>query len=108
MGAEDKDYNVEALCKITDEAWTPHIIKFTRGQGRHVKDGVRIGVGRAGLATIVNLPGPHEEVRAVFPILRSFIRGELCAESLAQQLAEALRKRWEEKFDITHGNHQRV
>ena len=105
VGAEDKDCNVEALVKVADEVWTPYIIKFTRGEGRHVKDGVRIGVGRAGLATIVNLPGPHEEVRAAFPVLRSFVRGESSAEELALQLAQVLKERWQEKFALRHRKH---
>ncbi|MCR4441486.1 MAG: molybdopterin-binding protein [Peptococcaceae bacterium] len=100
VGAEDKDFNIEALSKVADDVWTPYIIKFNRGEGRHVKDGVRIGVGQAGLTTIVNLPGPHEEVRASFPVVRSFIRAEITAEKMAEKLAEVLRKRWEEKFDL--------
>lgn len=105
VGAEDKDFNVEALAKVAEEVWTPYIIRFTRGEGRHVKDGVRIGVGRTGLTTIVNLPGPHEEVRAAFPVLRSFIRGESGAGELAQQLAQVLKERWQEKFALHHRNH---
>jgi molybdenum cofactor synthesis domain-containing protein len=105
VGAEDKDFNVEALSRIADEAWTPYIIKFTLGEGRHVKDGVRIGVGRAGLSTIVNLPGPHEEVRAAFPVLRSFVRGEIDAADMAVQLAEVLKERWREKFALHHRRH---
>lgn len=104
VGAEDKDFNVEAMCKVAGENWTPYVIRFTKGQGRHVKDGVRIGVGKAGLSTIVNLPGPHEEVREAVPILLSYVRGQIGVESLAQQLAEVLRKRWEEKFVLMHGN----
>lgn len=105
VGAEDKDFNVEALSKVASEVWTPYIIMFTRGQGRHVKDGVRIGVGRIGLTTIVNLPGPHEEVRAAYPVLRSFVRGEIDAAKLAEQLAQVLKKRWQEKFGMMHGRH---
>lgn len=105
VGAEDKDFNVEALSRVADEAWTPYIIKFTLGEGRHVKDGVRIGVGRAGLSTIVCLPGPHEEVQAAFPVLRSFVRGETDAAGMARQLAEVLKERWREKFALRHPRH---
>ncbi|MDR7868650.1 MAG: molybdopterin-binding protein [Sporomusaceae bacterium] len=105
VGAEDKDFNVEALSKVASKVWTPYIIRFTRGQGRHIKDGVRIGVGQIGLTTIVNLPGPHEEVQTAFPIMRSFIRGEIDAENLADQLAQVLKNRWQEKFDMMHNRH---
>lgn len=105
VGAEDKDFNVEAMCKVTDVAWTPYIIRFTKGQGRHIKDGVRIGVGQAGITTIVNLPGPHEEVRAVYPTLHSYLHGEINGETLARRLAEILRKRWEEKFSLGQHHH---
>lgn len=105
VGAEDKDFNVEALSRVADEAWTPYIIKFTLGEGRHVKDGVRIGVGRAGLSTIVNLPGPHEEVVAALPTLRSFVRGEIAAQDMAQRLADVLKERWREKFALHHKKH---
>src|SRR5208283_219481 len=64
VGAEDKDFSVEALTKIDPDAATPYITKFTQGTGRHVKDGVRISVGQYGLTTFVTLPGPHDEVVA--------------------------------------------
>lgn len=105
VGAEDKDFNVEALSEVAGEIWTPYIIRFTKGQGRHVKDGVRIGVGKLGLTTIVNLPGPHEEVRTAYPVLRAYLRGEIDAGNLAGQLAQVLKQRWQEKFDMMHNRH---
>jgi hypothetical protein len=45
VGAEDKDCTVEGI-----EGWTPPrpppILEVSKGTGRHVKDGVRIGVGK--------------------------------------------------------------
>ncbi len=64
VGAEDKDFSVEAVSRLDPEAATPWIVKFQAGTGRHVKDGVRIAVGQYGLTTYVSLPGPHDEVEA--------------------------------------------
>ena len=45
VGAEDKDFSVEAMTRIDRQAATPWIVKYEQGTGRHVKAGVRIGVG---------------------------------------------------------------
>ena len=48
VGAEGKDQSVEALLALDPDAATPYVLKFTKGQGRHAKDGVRLGVGPFG------------------------------------------------------------
>ena len=62
VGAETKDCTIEALQGVDAEASVPYICRFEKGRGRHAKDGVRIGVGRAGTALLVSLPGPNDEV----------------------------------------------
>ena len=53
VGAEDKDHSVEGVCRMDPTAATPYIVKFQQGTGRHVKDGVRIGVGVVGPSRMV-------------------------------------------------------
>jgi hypothetical protein len=94
IGAEGKDQTLEALVRLDPDASTPYVLKFQKGAGRHYKDGVRIGVGRYGQATIVCLPGPNEEVRLLWPVLREGLRQDLEKEALAFRLAEKLREKF--------------
>ena len=92
VGAEDKDFSVEAMNRIDRQAATPWIVKYEQGTGRHVKAGVRIGVGQYGLTTLINLPGPHDEVMAVAPVLQAHCnRGLINKELLANDLVQVLR-----------------
>ena len=94
VGAEDKDFSVEAVTRIDPEAATPWIVKFQRGTGRHLKDGVRIGVGQYGLTTYVSLPGPHDEVEASAAALRQFCTaGRVDKLALANAVVEILREK---------------
>jgi molybdenum cofactor synthesis domain-containing protein len=63
VGAEGKDNTVDALLQLDPAASTPNIFAVEAGHGRHVKDGVRIGVGLCSGALVVCLPGPHDEAR---------------------------------------------
>jgi molybdenum cofactor synthesis domain-containing protein len=104
VGAEDKDFSVEATMRVDPEAATPWIVKFAVGTGRHVKEGVRIGVGQCGLTTIVNLPGPHDEVVAAGDVLRRHCRtGRIDKASLAYETAAVLR----DKLRHKHWHHAR-
>lgn len=92
VGAEDKDHAVEALLQVDPQAATAYLVRYEKGQGRHVKDGVRIAVGRVGLTTIVTLPGPNDEVRIACPVLLSYLKEiEHNPQTLVDGLAEALR-----------------
>ena len=92
VGAEDKDFSVEAMTRIDRQAATPWIVKYEQGTGRHVKAGVRIGVGQYGLTPLINLPGPHDEVMAVAPVLQAHCnRGLINKELLANDLVQVLR-----------------
>lgn len=99
VGAEDKDFSVEALTRIDPEAATPWIVKFPVGTGRHVKEGVRIGAGRYGLATFLNLPGPHDEVVAAGEALRRHCAAgrRIDKEALAMDVARILRDKLRHK-----------
>jgi len=93
VGAEGKDQTVEATLKLDASASTPWVVKYEQ-TGRHVKQGVRIGVGQVGKALIVNLPGPNDEVRDCIPVLLSAIeQGERDKTILAEKLAAKLKAR---------------
>ncbi|BEQ15605.1 molybdopterin-binding protein [Desulfoferula mesophila] len=94
VGAEGKDQTVEALLALDPQAATPYVLKFTKGQGRHAKDGVRLGVGRLGQSTMVTLPGPNDEVRLTWPVLSRGLSENWSKERLASHLADALRQKF--------------
>lgn len=98
VGAEDKDKTVEAIHSIDETAATPYIVKFKKGTGRHVKDGVRIGVGAEGLSTMVSLPGPHDEVELAMPVLIKGLRENWDKVHLAECLAGVLANKWKTKI----------
>ena len=94
VGAEDKDHTVEAICRLDPTASCPYIVKFPQGTGRHVKDGVRIGVGREGLSLMVALPGPHDEVKMAAHVLFQGIEASWDKAELAHRLADVLAEKW--------------
>lgn len=94
VGAEGKDQTVEALLALDPDAATPYVLKFTKGQGRHAKDGVRLGVGRLGQCTMVTLPGPNDEVRLTWPVLSRGLNENWPKQRLASHLADALRQKF--------------
>ena len=97
VGAEDKDHTVEGICAIDPQAATPSVVKFTKGTGRHVKDGVRIGVGSEGLSRMVSLPGPHDEVELAAPVLLQGLEEGWDKTVLADRLAAVLAEKWRQK-----------
>jgi len=98
VGAEDKDFSVEAVTKLDPEAATPWIVRFKVGTGRHLKEGVRIGVGQCGLTTYLSLPGPHDEVEASAVALRRFCTaGRVDKHGLAEGVVEILREKLRSK-----------
>ena len=105
VGAEDKDHSVEGICAIDREAATPYIVKYQKGSGRHVKDGVRIGVGTEGLSWMVSLPGPHDEVELAAPVVVEGLRKQWGKETLANRLAEVLAEKWKRK-NAHHFHHE--
>lgn len=104
VGAEDKDHTVEGICAIDREAATPYVVKFTKGTGRHVKDGVRIGVGSEGLSLMVSLPGPHDEVELTAPVLLQGLEEGWDKTLLADRLAAVLAEKWRQK-GLFHHHH---
>lgn len=113
VGAEDKDNSVEALLNVDPEASTEYIVKFKQGTGRHVKDGVRIGVGQIGPSMIVTLPGPNDEVRLTGPVLIECLKGKNNKQESAKKVADVLRKNliknnagyWHHHKDFHHEKH---
>lgn len=111
VGAEDKDYNVEAALHLDPVAHTPYILKFKVDGHRHHKNGVRIAVGRVGTTRIVCLPGPHEETKLGCACILSAIRKGQDDETLANAIAEVLRDRWRKMMQARsawpHAHHDR-
>jgi len=103
VGAEDKDHTVESILRVDETAAAPYIVKYEKGQGRHVKDGVRIGVGRVGLSTLVSLPGPHDEVEMVTPVMAEMLEEGRTKEEIANALASILGEKWRAKA-FQHGH----
>jgi molybdenum cofactor synthesis domain-containing protein len=102
VGAECKDNTLEALLNLDPGAHTPYIVHFEQGRGRHAKDGVRIGVGSYGTATIIALPGPHDEVVAALPEVLESMAASRRVEQLAARLASVLREVIRGKFTHAH------
>jgi molybdenum cofactor synthesis domain-containing protein len=99
VGAESKDATVEGLLQVAPNAATPWLVMYEKGQGRHVKEGVRIAVGRVGPTTLIALPGPNDEVRIALPvILQHCENGSPEPQRLAEDIAQALRRRLAEKM----------
>lgn len=101
IGAEGKDQTLEALAQVDPQATLPYILKFQQGQGRHAKDGVRIGVGVLEQTRIVCLPGPHDEVLLAWLALIEGLKTNQNKEALAVAIAGALRQ----KFLDRSGHH---
>ena len=94
VGAEEKDCTVEALLRVDPSAATPYIVKFEPGTGRHVKDGVRIAVGKVGLSRLVALPGPTREVQVGLERLLEALGKGWDEKQTAEHIASALRGKW--------------
>lgn len=94
VGAEDKDFSVEAIQSLDPGAATPYLVHFEKGIGRHYKDGVRIAVGESNGCLLAALPGPHDEVRLAAPILVRGYKQGWSKHELADQLAESLRAKF--------------
>jgi len=102
VGAESEDCTVEALLTVDPEAETRYLVYFKVGTGRHVKPGVRMGVGRIEHMLIITLPGPHNEVCTLAPVLLMGIeKGMDCAA-----LADALAEKWRACFVSRQQGHQ--
>jgi molybdenum cofactor synthesis domain-containing protein len=99
VGAEDKDCTVEAIQSLDPEAATPYICHFKIGTGRHVKDGVKIAVGRYNDTLMIALPGPNDEVKASLgPIIEGLKKG-MKKRELAERVAANLRRILREKMN---------
>lgn len=104
VGAEDKDHTVEAVKALDPGAATPYICHFTIGTGRHVKDGIRIGVGQYNETMIVALPGPNDEVKASLNVLVEGLKSKMDKHVLAERIAATLRDILREKM-FRHEQH---
>ncbi len=104
VGAENKDFSVEAILRLDPAAATPYIAKFKVGEGRHRKEGIRIAVGQVGFTTLVALPGPNNEVALCADCLIEGLTKGWSKEVLAGQLAKLLRARLSEKMTAHHGH----
>ena len=94
VGAEEKDCTVEALLRVGPSAATPYVLKFERGTGRHVKDGVRIAVGKVGISRLIALPGPTREVEVGIDRLLEALEKGWDEGQIAEHIASGLREKW--------------
>ena len=94
VGAEEKDRTVEALLRVDPQAATPYILKFDVGTGRHVKDGVRIAVGKVGVSRLIALPGPTREVEVGLNRLLEGLDRGWDDVKIAEHIASGLREKW--------------
>lgn len=108
VGAENKDFSVEAIQNLDPQACTPYIAKFKQGTGRHSKDGIRIGVGQMGFTTYVALPGPNDEVAVCIDTVVRGISEGWSKEVLAGKLARLLRDRLKDKIGIMMQKHHDI
>ena len=94
VGAEEKDRTVEALLRVDPQAATPYILKFDVGTGRHVKEGVRIAVGKVGVSRLIALPGPTREVEVGLNRLLEGLDRGWDDVKIAEHIASGLREKW--------------
>lgn len=101
VGAEDKDFTVEAVLELDPQAATPWLAKYQIGTGRHVKQGVRIAVGQIGGVRIISMPGPNDEVQlatqAMIENLDPFNKYKT-AQAIAAVLREKIKKKWHHHY----------
>jgi hypothetical protein len=98
VGAETKDCTIEALQGVDRAAATPYICRFEKGHGRHAKDGVRIGAGRAGTGILLSLPGPNDEVELGIDAALGLLTQQADPDAIAGAVADVLRERLSEKM----------
>lgn len=91
VGAEGKDGTVEALLSVDADASTPYVMRVQSGVGRHIKPGIRIGVGTVFGARVICLPGPHSEVQIGVPAMITGLSRGLGQDDLAEYIAARLR-----------------
>lgn len=105
VGAEDKDFSVEAILALDPDAAAPYLVRFAVGHGRHVKDGIRIAVGVRNGCLLAALPGPHDEVRLVAGVLVEGVKRRKDKREIAAQIATILKSKFSNKtWDHHHGH----
>ena len=77
---------------LDPEAAAPYICRYQKGTGRHIKDGVRIAVGKTSDTLTVALPGPNDEVRSSLDVLVKGLLSKLDKHMLSEKIAGNLRK----------------
>jgi len=92
VGAEDKDFTVEALEQLDPNLNTAVLASYRVGHGRHVKESVRIAIAQVGGSLVFALPGPNHEVKAAMPIVLEGLQHKQDPAVLVEAIAEVLRK----------------
>jgi len=67
-------------------------LPFKIGTGRHVKDGIKIAVGKYKGIFIIALPGPNDEVRASLDVIVKGLKENQGKTALAENIVAKLRK----------------
>lgn len=94
VGAEAKDKTIEGVQKIDKDVAISYVLKYRIGTGRHVKDGVRIAVGKSGISTIIALPGPNDEVKIALNTIIPNLSKEIKKSELAEKIAGSLKRKF--------------
>ncbi len=102
VGAESKDHTVEAIKFLDTEAATPYICHFAIGTGRHVKDGIKIAIGKLEDTLIIALPGPNDEVKASLNTIVEGLKQKTDKVELAEKIAQNLRTILRSKMSHHH------
>lgn len=106
VGAEDKDHTVEGVLLLDPDAATPWIAKYQKGSGRHVKEGVRIAVGRINETLIISLPGPNDEVKIALQAIIDGLAADSDKFTLAEKIAAPLREKLKAARRFAHHHAQ--
>ncbi|MBC7190069.1 competence/damage-inducible protein A, partial [Candidatus Aerophobetes bacterium] len=102
VGAEDKDQTIEGITLLDPDAAISYVVHYKKGEGRHVKDGVRVCVGEYEDALIIAIPGPHEEVRVVAEVLLKMLKRRIRNKRfIAERIAISLREHVKSKLGWT-------
>ncbi|NLN98396.1 MAG: competence/damage-inducible protein A [Eubacteriaceae bacterium] len=102
VGAEDKDKTIEGFLRVAPNTKTSYIVKFQKGTGRHVKDGVKVAVGQVGPTKFVALPGPNDEVQIGMQILLECIDANCDNQETANKIANAIGEKMLDQWEKHH------
>lgn len=91
VGAENKDFTIEAFEYLDANLQTAVLARYKAGHGRHVKSEVRIALASIGDSIALALPGPTHEVKLALPVFLEGLRAQIPPAQLIENIASVLR-----------------